>query len=216
MVRTKICGITSISDAREAIEAWTDAIWLLVWKEHFGDCFIEIETAKKIVESVSAFVSTVLVTHISDPKKNIDMIKEIGVTTIQLHGDSTLTDILEIKKELPYIKIIKSIHITDEGSIWNVKEFVWYVDWILLDTINTETDQVWWTWLTHDWNLSKQVVENYDIPVILAGWLGPDNVKEAIEKVWPYWVDVNSGTKEWKCKKSNKKVIDFVKNAKNI
>ena len=47
---------------------------------------------------------------------------------------------------------------------------------------------------THDWQLSKRIVESVDIPVILAGGLDPDNVVDAIRAVGPAGVDSNTGT----------------------
>ena len=66
---------------------------------------------------------------------------------------------------------------------------------------------------THDWNISKEIVEQLNIPVMLAGGLTDQNVYDAVKKVRPYAVDVNSGVeiagdKDWD------KVYGFITNAK--
>ena len=46
---------------------------------------------------------------------------------------------------------------------------------------------------THDWSLSRKIVETVDVPVWLAGGLSPDNVAEAVRQVRPFGVDLCSG-----------------------
>jgi phosphoribosylanthranilate isomerase len=48
--------------------------------------------------------------------------------------------------------------------------------------------------VTHDWSISRMIVESVRTPVILAGGLGPDNVKEAIWSVRPAGVDSKTRT----------------------
>ena len=47
----------------------------------------------------------------------------------------------------------------------------------------------------HDWQLSREIRERAPVPVFLAGGLGPHNVREAIEAVGPYGLDVCSGVR---------------------
>ena len=53
-------------------------------------------------------------------------------------------------------------------------------DWLLLDTQEPDAPVIGATGKTHDWALSRAIVEAVEIPVVLAGGLGPDNVVEAI------------------------------------
>ena len=215
VMRVKICGIKRIEDAMMAVELGTDAIGLLVGQTHASNDFIDEKMAKEIVERIPPFCSSVLVTHITDIEEVIRMVKYIGVTTIQLHGDCTTNDILSIRKAMNSIKIIKSLHVINQGSIEKGKEYLALSDAILLDTVNFETNQIGGTGKTHDWNISKNLVENYKIPVILAGGLNPENVESAISKVRPFGVDVNSGVKGINGFKDYNKLKMFIKRAKN-
>jgi phosphoribosylanthranilate isomerase len=47
---------------------------------------------------------------------------------------------------------------------------------------------------THDWSISRQIVEQFGVPVILAGGLSPENVAESIQQVRPWAVDSNTAT----------------------
>lgn len=214
MIKVKICGIKRKEDALAAASYGADAIGLLVGQRHTSNDFIGEETAKEITRSLPPFCSSVLVTHITSISEIVGLTQRIGVTTIQLHGDSTPEDAQEIKRQLPHIKLYKVIHVNDESSIEFGKQFLGVVDAILLDTANKATGQVGGTGLVHDWNISRRIIEMYSKPVILAGGLGPDNVREAIEVVNPFGVDVNSGTKNADGFKDYSKLKQFIEAAK--
>ena len=156
-----------------------------------------------------------MVTHLEDIRDIVALAKTIGVNTIQLHGNNLPTDVLQIAKELPFMKIIKSIHVNSEISLRTIHSFVGIVDAILLDTANFERGQVGGTGLTHDWNLSANIVSRVGVPVILAGGLSPANVAKAVRRVRPYAVDVNSGVKSTTGYKDSQKLQQFIKCAKS-
>lgn len=214
-MKVKTCGIKRIEDALKAVEFGADAIGLLVGQRHTSNDFVDKEQAKSIVSALPPFCSSVLVTHLEDTGEIISLAQFTGVTTIQLHGDSTPEDALHIKKELPYIKLTKALHVINRNSIELGRNYSNTVDAILLDTVNADTGQVGGTGITHDWNLSREIVETYDTPVILAGGLGPDNVKQAVTVVKPFGVDANSSTKGKDGFKDYSKLEAFVRNAKN-
>lgn len=215
-VRVKICGNKRLKDALQAIALGADAVGLLVGQVHTSRDFIAPELAQSIVQKLPVFCSSVLVTQIIDVHEIIDLVKFVGANTLQLHGESASDDVAQIKQALPYIKIIKSIHVIDETSIKDGKKYIGIVDGILLDSINKATGQVGGTGKTHDWTISKKIVKEYKIPVILAGGLTPENVEEAINFVRPFAVDVNSGVKNEKGYKDYKKLESFIKNAKGV
>jgi len=213
-MKVKICGIKRIEDALKAIEYGADAIGLLVGQTHSSRDFIDEHTAKAIVRQLPPFCSTVLVTHLTNIEEIVKLAEFIGVTTVQLHGNSLPDDILQIKNRVEHIKIVKSLHVINEKSIEEGLKYLSEADAILLDTINIATNQIGGTGLTHDWDLSRQIVDYYKIPAILAGGLNPDNVEKAISKVHPFAVDVNSGVKDPDGFKDYKKLKLFISKAK--
>jgi phosphoribosylanthranilate isomerase len=88
------------------------------------------------------------------------------------------------------------------------------VDAILLDS--RTTDRLGCSGQSHDWCVSRQVVESSPVPVILAGGLTPANVELAVQSVRPYGVDVNSGVEHPSGDKSAARCKDFVIRASNI
>jgi phosphoribosylanthranilate isomerase len=65
---------------------------------------------------------------------------------------------------------------------------------LLLDSHRPSDRQVGALGITHDWSISRQIVELVRTPVIVAGGLGPENVVEAIRAVHPAGVDSKTKT----------------------
>lgn len=72
-------------------------------------------------------------------------------------------------------------------------------------------DRIGGTGMTHDWSISSEIRKNLRKPLILAGGLKPENLGEAILKVRPFGVDVNSGVEDREGRKDMEKVRDFVR-----
>ncbi len=213
MVKVKICANKNIYDAESCLKANADIIGILVGQEHNSNDFINKESAKEIVDYVNKRASVALVTHLKSANEIINLTKYIGNDIIQLHSDIAEEEVKKIKKELPFIKLIRLIQISKEGKVITDISKIKYVDYYLLDSFNIETNQVGGTGLAHDWGRSKELVDKLKYPVFLAGGLNPLNVKTAINIVKPYGVDVNNGCKT-NGKKDRNKVIEFVKKAK--
>lgn len=213
-VKVKICGNKRVEDALQAVKLGADAVGLLVGPERACRDFISPLEAQAIARHIPPFCNIVLATPITNVKELIRLANFIGVNTMQLHGESKPSDIIQIKKSLPFLKVIKSLHIIDDTSIKIGKKFIGVADAILVDTFDKVTKQIGGTGKTHNWNISKKIVQEYKIPVILAGGLTPDNVGEAVKFVRPYGVDVNSGTKGGDGFKDYGRMELFIKRAK--
>lgn len=211
----KICANKSIYDALSCLLAGADIVGVLVGQEHNSDDFIGAKMAKEIVDYVNGRCDVSLVTHLTSAKEIIELTKFIGNNIIQLHSDINESEVKKIRDELPYVKLVRLIHISVNGDICSDIDNIEYVDYYLLDSFNLNTNQVGGTGISHDWNKSRDIISKLDKPCFLAGGLNPDNVRAAIKKVRPYGVDVNSGCKDNNGCKDRNKVKLFVKNAKN-
>ena len=67
-------------------------------------------------------------------------------------------------------------------------------DLLLLDTKHPDFPGVGATGFTHDWSVSRRIVESVNIPVIMAGGLTPENVGAAMREIKPWAVDSNTST----------------------
>lgn len=213
-MKVKICANKSIEDAKNCIESGVDIIGVLVGQEHASVDFIDKETAKEICDFVDKRCDISLVTHLKNSEEIIELAKFIGNNVIQLHSDIDENEVENIKKSLPNVKLVRLVHISNDGEIVTNIDSIKYADYYLLDSFNLKTNQVGGTGLVHDWNVSKEIVKKLNKPVFLAGGLNPNNVHDAISIVKPYGVDVNSGCKNELGYKDKEKIKNFVNNAK--
>lgn len=103
-------------------------------------------------------------------------------------------DTAGLKDALPQVAIMRSIPVTGEASIALAQSYDGVADFLLLDSHRAGDHQIGALGLTHDWSISRRIVESVNIPVILAGGLGPENVAEAIREVRPAGVDSKTKT----------------------
>jgi phosphoribosylanthranilate isomerase len=99
-----------------------------------------------------------------------------------------------LKERFPQTPIVRAIPVIDGTSIEIAASYQGISDFLLLDTYDTGKRQFGALGRVHDWNLSRRIVDEVGIPVILAGGLGPDNVASAIAAVHPAGVDSKTRT----------------------
>jgi phosphoribosylanthranilate isomerase len=137
---------------------------------------------------------------------------ELGPSIVHLGASAdriSPADIADLKKRLPTIQIMRSVPVVGEESIAIAESYDGIADVILLDSHRPHDKQIGALGVTHDWRISRRIVELVRTPVILAGGLGPDNVREAIDAVRPAGVD--SKTKTDRDDGSHAKDIDRIR-----
>ena len=223
--KVKICGNTNIKDAILAAEAGADAIGVIYVAN--TKRYIDLSVAKRIFNAVPIFVSKVVVltldnAPIESMRDEINRIMATGADCIQLHGDEPVELITDLREFLNLhlnlnarVKLIKKVGVggTKKKCLENALAYESVVDALLLDTM--AVGAIGGTGKEHDWNISKEIVEEVKKPVILAGGLNPDNVANAIALVKPYAVDVSSGVEREVRIKDAVKVKRFIKAVKS-
>ncbi len=194
--RVKVCCISSVEEAKLAIENGASALGL-VGNMPSGPGVIDDELISEIVKTIPPAVSTFLLTSETTAKNIIAHYKKVNTTTIQIVYKLPMADYEVIRTELPHVKLVQVIHVIDENSVKKAVEVSKYVDAILLDSgnPNLQVKELGGTGRTHNWELSRQIRENISIPLFLAGGLNPENIQEAIVTVKPFGVDVCSGVR---------------------
>ena len=212
-VRVKICGLTREEDLAVALTAGADAVGFLVGVPA-SPRNLTLERAKILLSHVPIFVDSVVVTAPQNIEELAEICETLKPSAIQIHGKKRFVD-SEIRERIRYTRLIKTVYVKadslNDASLRDSKSF----DAILLDSFTK--DQYGGTGKVHDWTLSMQIKDAVaPVPVILAGGLKPENVKEAILTVKPYAVDVASGVEASPGVKDHGKVRAFVENAKQI
>ena len=194
--RVKICCISSREEAVTAIQYGAAALGL-VGKMPSGPGIITDEAIYSIAQIVPPPIATFLLTSETIAQDIIEHHQKVHTTTIQLVDALPNRDYLTIREQLPHIKLVQVIHVINEDSVEEAIEISQWVDAILLDSgnPNLSVKELGGTGRTHNWQLSRQIRENISIPVFLAGGLHPGNVKQAIETVEPFGVDLCSGVR---------------------
>lgn len=194
MTKIKICCIANIEEAELAIKYGSDAIGL-VSEMPSGPGVIDFKTITEISNAVTGRIYTFLLTSKRTTTEIITQLKRCKTSTVQICDSLISGSHLDIKKELPNVKIVQVIHVFDESSVEEAIEAAKTSDALLLDSGNQKlaVKELGGTGRTHNWEFSRHIVKGVKIPVYLAGGLNPANVKDAIETVHPFGVDICSG-----------------------
>jgi len=192
----KICCISSIAEARMAIEAGASALGL-VSAMPSGPGVIGEEQIAEIAVSVPPPIATFLLTSKQDVDSVIQQQRRCRTNCVQLCDCITSGLLRELKSALPGISIIQVIHVTGRESVEEAVAVASSVDAILLDSGNPSlaVKELGGTGRQHDWSLSKEIRERVSVPIFLAGGLKPENVGEAIAAVQPFGLDLCSGVR---------------------
>ena len=197
--RTKICGITRLDDAKASVRAGCDALGFVFYKE--SPRYIALDAFKVIAKELSPFVTKVGLFVNADPAEIEEVIKSGLMNVLQFHGDETPDFCRQFK--FPYIK---AVAVSSSVDLLQYAKDFYDAEALLLDACHEQLKGG--TGQTFDWNL---IPHSLSKPIVLAGGLTVDNVKEAIKKVKPYAVDVSGGVEESKGIKNSLKIQAFIK-----
>ncbi len=164
-------------------------------------------------------LSCVLITYLDDACEIASLCRRLGVSIIQLHGDIQVNQLSRLRDRSPWLTVVKSLIIGETGRgsagvLEASRRLAPWVDAFITDTYDAETGACGATGKTHDWAVSRQLVETAGRPVILAGGLTPANVAAAIHAVGPAGVDVHTGVEGADGRKNAGLVRQFVNRAR--
>ena len=211
-VKVKICGIANEEDLYTVCSLGADAVGFVVGAP-YSSRNLSVERVKRLMEAVPSHVTSVLVMVPKNLEKIVELYMLLKPDVIQIHGD--IPELSTLKDRLPNIPIIRAVAVKSPDDVESIIKEVALFDAILVDTFTPNRHGG--TGRVHDWNISKQIREViYPMPLILAGGLNPENVKQAVSLVKPYAVDVSSGVESRPGVKDARKVEAFIREAKAI
>jgi len=212
----QIAGVIDIEEAKLLMELGVDYLGfplrLPVNKEDLTE-----DDAVEVIKTITPPHQSVLITYLNEADEIISFCDKLNVKIIQLHGDISFDELVKTKTLRPDIEIIKSLVVASDNYVKLVKiveTFSPWVDAFITDTFDPLTGAEGATGKTHDWSISKKLVELSTKPVIIAGGLNHKNVKQAILEIKPAGVDVHTGVELQNGRKSEELVRMFVKESK--
>jgi phosphoribosylanthranilate isomerase len=199
-MRVKICGITNLDDAAEAVRLGAWAIGLVRYDKSPRFCTAADATAigaafRRKCEVVGVFVNP----ELDEVDKAVE---DAGLTMVQLNGNEGPSFCAEVARRTG-VKVIKAIHVASAADIHASEAF--RTDFHLFDRRGRG---LWGgTGESFDWGLLAE--HRSQIPAIVAGGLRPDNVAVAIAATHPFAVDVASGVEAEPGRKDHRLLEEF-------
>lgn len=206
MVKIKVCGITSLSDAEKAVEFGADALGFNFYPP--SPRCVAPATAHAILQALPKKVCNVAL-FVNEPKERVRQILASGrfadgrqaYGCLQFHGEESADYCGGWK-----MKVIKAFRLKDRKSLEGMDDFP--ADFYLLDSWSAGYGGSGypfpWDWLD---GLKPE-------KLILSGGLNVENVTEAINRIRPYGVDVCSGVEARPGIKDHAKLKEFIVAAK--
>ena len=211
--------IAGIIDGREAsmlVRAGVDFLGFPLRTFPHREDLSEDEAAR-IVARLESPAEAVLITYLGRAFEIRDLAAKLGTRRVQLHGDMSTAELRALREAAPGLFVMKSL-IVSKDNLPELAEALQaqepLVDAFITDTFDPATGARGATGKTHDWAVSRRIVEMSPRPVMLAGGLRPGNVKEAIRRVRPAGVDAHTGVEGPDGRKDEAKVRAFVGAAK--
>ena len=194
--RVKICCISSVAEARLAIECGASALGL-VSAMPSGPGVIGEDQIAKIAAAIPPPIGSFLLTSKQDVDSIVTQHRRCRTNCIQLVDRLVSGSQRDLKQALPGVAVVQVVHVTGPESVDEAVAVATKVDAILLDSGNPalKVKELGGTGRRHDWTLSREIRERINVPMFLAGGLNESNVAEAIEAVAPFGLDLCSGVR---------------------
>jgi phosphoribosylanthranilate isomerase len=194
--RVKICCIASRAEAALAVSAGAAALGL-VSEMPSGPGVISDALIRTLARAVPPGVASFLLTCRQQPHEVARQAREASVNTLQLCDELAGDAYAELRGALPGVGIVQVIHVAGSAALQQALRVAPLVDALLLDSGDPSLPkkQLGGTGRRHDWAISREIRERAPVPVYLAGGLTAANVREAIESVSPFGLDVCSGVR---------------------
>jgi phosphoribosylanthranilate isomerase len=201
MVRVKVCGVTTLEDAKACVEAGVDAIGLNFWSGSVRRC--ELTTAREIVRELAGRALFVGVFVDADESEIVRTLESTGVACVQLHGAEPPE---LVARFLPHA--YKAVRVRGSAAVEEVRRYPG--EYVLLDAYVKGLPGG--TGETFDWAIAREVASERKLT--LAGGLTPENVADAVREVQPFCVDTASGVESAPGIKDHVRVRAFVERAR--
>jgi phosphoribosylanthranilate isomerase len=211
-----VAGIKDLAEAKMLVECGVSFLGFpLVLDVHRED--LTVNEAAAIVAAMRSHATFFLITYLTRSAEIRDLCHRLGVGMVQLHAATDVADLRRLREERPGLRIVKSLIIRSDNwdeLVGELERFAPWVDAFITDTYDPETGASGATGKTHDWSVSRRLVDLSPRPIVLAGGLNAGNVRGAIGAVRPAGIDVHTGIEGPDGRKRRDLIEQFVAEAR--
>lgn len=212
----QVAGVRDLDEARLLMDCGVQYLGFPLRLPVNAEDLPEAEAAA-IIRAIRPPCHGVAITYQDDADDVAEFTGYLGASIVQLHGEISLGQLRKLRRLRPDLRVIKSLVVgerTAQQLAATARRLAAVVDAFITDTFDPATGASGATGKTHDWRISRRLVEIAARPVILAGGLTPANVREGILAVRPAGVDAHTGVEDAMGRKDAEKVRRFVAEAR--
>jgi phosphoribosylanthranilate isomerase len=169
--------------------------------------------AARTVAALPARAVPVLITYLAQADALLALARRMGARAVQLHGPVPLQEAVALRRRAPDLFLVKSLIVDGDNRrelLATAALFASCVDAFISDSRDPASGACGATGRVHDWRVSRALASAVPRPLILAGGLGPGNVRDAILAVRPAGVDCHTGVEGPDGRKDPDRVRAFV------
>ena len=192
----QIYGVTTVEDAAMLAELGPDHAGVVLDEGIDTWDSVDEATMRAVVRELEPIriVALSLSTERDRILRTTDCVEPEVVHLARAADGLGIDAVARLRDELAPIQLMITVPVRDARAAAVARQFAPVSDFLLLDTQDPVSGVVGATGLPHDWSHSRAVIKAVDLPVFLAGGLGPDNVRDAIRRVGPAGVDSETCT----------------------
>lgn len=199
-MKIKICGITNLQDAQDAVFLGADAVGFIFHKP--SPRYVPVQVAEEICMDMPPFVSLVGVFVDQSAEEIDEIVTRCKLDIVQLHGNESPGFCMQMKR-----RVIKVFRVQDLSDLSPIPQYQGMVSAICLDT--KVRDKEGGTGQTFDWGVAIKAKE-FDMPLILSGGITAQNINKAAQLVNPFSIDLASGVEVSPGKKDYNKMQEII------
>ncbi|MEK6396842.1 MAG: phosphoribosylanthranilate isomerase [Terriglobus sp.] len=218
----KICGNTRLEDCQRAVELGADALGFIF---AHGKRLVTAEHVRTITSQLSSNTATYGVFTQDDPEFITATANAAGIFGVQMHGTFDPVQAAALRTQFPKAEVPRLLQVVHwdvdapvvEQQQWLSGQLAVLADSGLVDAVlvDSRTQQgSGGTGVTFDWAAAAPILQSAKLPVIAAGGLRPENVRDAVRALQPWGVDVSSGVESAPGAKDHAKLAAFIQSAR--
>ncbi len=191
-MKSQLYSMQSLLDAKICVEAGADRIGVLASNRH-GEfpCEVEEKKAYEIFRYLDGKCTSILISVGRNEQEIFDQVEYLRPNVLHLCANFVGSPSFRehLRERFPNVELMEAVGITGRESIKEAYRIAEYADCLLLDSVSTSVKGIGAAGITHDWSIDQEIINHVNIPVIVAGGLGPENVQQVIDTLHPWGVD---------------------------